>query len=152
MENKKAVISLIAGSCTLITVGGTVLLVTSLVDDNKDSSSNPQKPLDRGGNYEHYQLTNKFINNEFITSIVNKKLVNNKWVKTIDENKFQNFIKTNLRTIFKSISKFSSNADNYEININYQIQNNATNVAFDIDWNLPNSTYHYYDQLNISII
>ena len=90
MENKKAVISLIAGSCTLITVGGTVLLVTSLVDDNKDSSSNPQKPLDRGGNYEHYQLTNKFINNEFITSIVNKKLVNNKWVKTIDENKFQN--------------------------------------------------------------
>ena len=154
MERKKLLISLIAGSCALITIGSAALVAMQLIGNNKSSSSSEEtkekKPLSRGNNYEHYELTRKFLNNVYLSQVVDKTLDNGQWVKAINEDKFKNFMKTNFHTILKSIPKFATNADNYEVDINYQLIKNNTEVMFDVVWSLPKSNYHYYDQLCIS--
>ncbi|MCF0227655.1 MAG: hypothetical protein HUJ52_02435 [Malacoplasma sp.] len=154
MENKKVILPLIAGSCALITIGGATLIALQLIgkenETKKNNDSEETKPLNRGDNYEHVELTHNFMENKFLTNVIDKTLEDNKWVKSIDEPKFQNFMKNNVRAILKSISRFESDADKYEIEINYLIQNNQSRVLFDIVWGLPGSDYHYYDQLKIS--
>ena len=91
MEHKKLLISLIAGSCALITIGGAALVAIQLIGSNKSSSSTEQietkKPLNRGNNYEHYELTHKFLSNAYLSQVVYKTLQNGHWVKSINEDK-----------------------------------------------------------------
>ena len=53
--------------------------------------------------------------------------------------------------MFKSISKFEINADNFEFEFHYQLFNDDTGLFLDVVWQLPNNNYHYYDQIKLTL-
>ena len=161
MENKKIIVPLIAGSCALITIGSATLIAYELISKNSSSSSSQkeeaseEKPSYRGDKYTHFKLTSQIERDSFLTSIVDKTFDGNKWIKSISETKFQNYMKNNIRTILKKFEDFQDEADKYEIEVNYAIQEDCK-VTFDIVWSLPTEKEedreYYYDQLQISFM
>ena len=152
MQNKKVVVPLIAGSCALITIGAGALIAYELISKNKSTYSDDmkeEKPSYRGDNYTHFKLTSQFERDGFLTQILDKKLDGKKWVQSISEDKFQNYMRTNILSILKKYERFANEADKYEIEINYAIQEDSK-VIFDIVWSLPGVDKYYYDQLQIS--
>ena len=149
--NKKVAIPMIAGSCALITVGSGTLIAYQLIDNNKSNKLNTSetKPLNRGDDYIHYKLNEKLEEDNFVTQILDKKLDGDEWVKSINETKFRDYMENNIRKVLKNTKDFGDEIDQYEIVVNYVIQDGGK-VAFDIVWTPPNELIHYYDPLLIS--
>ena len=86
-----------------------------------------------------------------ILVIINAKFENDVYVHYIEESKLKDFFKNKFRNLFKSISKFEANANNFEVKFNYQLFNNNSGLLLDVVWNLPNSSYYYYDQIKLTL-
>ena len=68
---------------------------------------------------------------------------------TVDIKKF---FKDNLKNILLQINKFKSKADQYLFTVNFQISPDSKSLLFDLVWNLPNSSFFYYDQLKVFML
>ena len=80
------------------------------------------------------------------------KTIDGKIVKSIDKEKVKKFFKDNLKNILLQINKFKSKADQYLFTVNFQISPDSNSLLFDLVWNLPNSSFFYYDQLKVFML
>lgn len=130
MKNKKLVI-LISAFMSLIVLSSISLISISLI-----SSSLPEvisnKPLNRGDNYEEYDLSSYFRNDIDLTDFLDNKFIDNNYLIYFNEEKFCENIEQKLRTIFGSITKFKNNQDNYQISVNYQLFDDNQIILLDI--------------------
>lgn len=148
MKNKTA-ISLISGFLSLSVIGATTMVVTNLFS-NSISDKKEVKPLNRGDNYEHYELSNYLIKDKHLSLILKTNLEQgNK--KYIDEIKLQYYLRTRFREVLEQIPKFKNKKNQYSLKFNYLIQPDNQSVLLDVVWFIPNSDWYYFDQLNIKL-
>jgi len=116
----------------MILIGSFTLLTTNLLINNDFDKLDYKRPLNRGRNYEHFKLCKWLLENNDLHSIINAKFENDVYVHYIEESKLKDFFKNKFRNLFKSISKFEANADNFEIKFNYQLFNNNSGLLLDV--------------------
>ena len=151
MTKNKKTIGILAASLSAVLVSSITLLVTNLIVNNVESSTDYKRPLNRGKNYEHYEIKKWLLDDKNLPSIIDGKFEDNLYVKVINEIKLRKFLKNDFREILRKISKFATNADDYKITYNYQLIDNNKGVYLDIVWNLTNSNYYFYDQVKLLI-
>ena len=151
MTKNKNTISILAASLSTVLVSSITLLATNLIVNNVESSTDYERPLNRGKNYEHYEIKKWLLDDKNLPSIIDGKFEDNLYVRVINEIKLRKFLKNAFREILRKISKFTTNADAYKITYNYQLIDNNKGVYLDIVWNLPNSNYYFYDQVKLLI-
>ncbi|MDD6145117.1 MAG: hypothetical protein SOT25_03470 [Malacoplasma sp.] len=152
MNNKK-LIPLMAGCMSLILVSSTILVVSNFFNKETDIPIPKDiKPLNRGDNYEHYDISSYFKKYANFEEISTYKTIDGKIVKSIDKEKVKKFFKDNLKNILLQINKFKSKADQYLFTVNFQISPDSKSLLFDLVWNLPNSSFFYYDQLKVFML
>jgi hypothetical protein len=128
MINKK-VITAITAALSFSIIASVTLAIYSLSRsaDKHDPSLN--KPLNRGNNYEHVDLTNQFDKSKIKDLIVTN---NNDGTQSIfDKNKFKYHIETLIRSALSKIERFKNNVNNYKIVVSYQFTTNHT-IAIDM--------------------
>ena len=140
MTKNKKTIGILAASLSAVLVSSITLLATNLIVNNVESSTDYKRPLNRGKNYEHYEIKKWLLDDKNLPSIIDGKFEDNLYVKVINEIKLRKFLK-----------KFATNADDYKITYNYQLIDNNKGVYLDIVWNLTNSNYYFYDQVKLLI-
>lgn len=152
MNKDKRLMFFTACSISVLLISSITLLVANLIINNKDIDTiDYERPLNRGKNYEHFQLRKWLLTNNDLHQIINAKFENGKYIRYIEESKLKNFFKYKFRNMFKSISKFEINADNFEFEFHYQLFNDDTSLFLDVVWQLPNNNYHYYDQIKLTL-
>lgn len=150
INNKKSII-LISCFLSIILISSFTLLTINLLINDDFDKLDYKRPLNRGRNYEHFKLRKWLLENNDLHSIINAKFENDVYVHYIEESKLKDFFKNKFRNLFKSISKFEANADYFEVKFNYQLFNNNSGLLLDVVWNLPNSSYYYYDQIKLTL-
>ena len=150
IKNKK-IIGILAASLSTVLVSSITLAVTNIIINNRESSVDYDRPLNRGKNYEHFELKKWLLEDNNLPSIIDCKFEENLYVKVINETKLKKFLKNDFKEILRKIKKFSINADNYKITYNYQMFNNNKGIYLDIVWNLPNNNYYFYEQVKLLI-
>ena len=150
IKNKK-IIGILAASLSTVLVSSITLAVTNIIINNRESSVDYDRPLNRGKNYEHFELKKWLLGDNNLPSIIDCKFEENLYVKVINETKLKKFLKNDFKEILRKIKKFSINADNYKITYNYQMFNNNKGIYLDIVWNLPNNNYYFYEQVKLLI-
>lgn len=150
IKNKK-IIGILAASLSTVLVSSITLAITNIIINNRESSVDYDRPLNRGKNYEHFELKKWLLEDHNLASIIDCKFEENLYVKVINETKLKKFLKNDFKEILRKIKKFSINADNYKITYNYQMFNNNKGIYLDIVWNLPNNNYYFYEQVKLLI-
>lgn len=141
-----------ACSVSVLSISSITLLVTNLIISNIDIDTiDYDRPLNRGKNYEHFQLRKWLLTNSDLHQIINARFENGKYIRYIEESKLKNFFKYKFRNMFKTINKFKTNADNFEFKFSYQLFNDNHGLFLDVVWQLPNNNYHYYDQIKMTL-
>ena len=148
IKNKKT-IGILASSLSIVLVSSITLVTTNLIMNGSELSSDYERPLNRGKNYEHYELKKWLLEDKNLSSIIDGKFEDDLYVKVINETKLRKFLKNEFRDILRKIKKFETNADIYKITFNYQLFDNNKGVYLDIVWNLPNSNYYFYEQVKL---
>ena len=151
IKNKKTV-AILASSLSIVLVSSITLVTTNLIMNSSESSSDYERPLNRGKNYEHYELKKWLLEDKNLSSIIDGKFEDDLYVKVINETKLKKFLKNEFRNILRRIKKFETNADTYKITFNYQLFNNNKGIYLDIVWSLPNSNYYFYEQVKLLLI
>ncbi len=148
MKNK-TVISLISGFLSLSVIGATTLVVTNLINNDLNHHTN-DKPLNRGDNYEQYNLSSYLVKDVNLRKILKATLEEgNK--KYIDEVKLQSYLRTEFRDVLEKIPKFRNKKDQYQFKFHYLIHPNKQSALLDIVWFIPNTDWYYFDQINIKL-
>lgn len=150
IKNKK-IIGILAASLSTVLVSSITLAITNIIINNHESSTDYDRPLNRGKNYEHFELKKWLLEDYNLPTIIDCKFEENLYVKAINETKLKKFLKNDFKEILRKIKKFSINADNYKITYNYQMFNNNKGIYLDIVWNLPNNNYYFYEQVKLLI-
>jgi hypothetical protein len=124
MKFNKKIISL--GCATLATsiIGTTVLASLALKQEEKKQTK--EKTPACHPNYDHEYISSFIDHNYFI-----KKCLANFDHLIIDEAKFRENIGDMIKNALKRMNKFSNNANNYTIELNYQFVN-ETSVNLDV--------------------
>jgi hypothetical protein len=116
VANRKMVSFMCVAAAVTTTIVSTVVALT--LNKPTNDETNEVKPLNRGHDYEHYNLSScidrKVLNNVLITYDPNTKQ------RIINKTHFRNNIEDIIRDTLMKISKFKNNADQYRIRINYQ--------------------------------
>ena len=125
--NKKIVGIISFASASTIGVA-TTLSTIALTKDNEIISQEDanEYPLNRKSGYSKYSINETLINNTNIDQLVTVINDGNNYLYVISEDVFIRNFEAIVRETFSSISKFSSNANNYVIETNYLIENNHT--------------------------
>lgn len=92
-------------------VNSITLLATNLIVNNVESSADYERPLNRGKNYEHYEIKKWLLDDKNLPSLIDGKFEDNLYVRVINEIKLRKFLKNAFREILRKISKFTTNAD-----------------------------------------
>ena len=150
IKNKK-IIWILAASLSVVLVSSITLVATNLIINDHENSIDYERPLNRGKNYEHFELKKWLLEDRNLPTIIDAKFEDDLYVKVVNETKLRNFLKNDFREILRKIKKFSINADNYKITYNYQIIDNNKGIYLDVVWNLPNSNYYFYEQVKLLI-
>jgi patatin-like phospholipase/acyl hydrolase len=113
------------GCATLgITITGSAVLAALMLDkDDNDNYIPDTKPLDRGDNYEHYNLNINFDRESLKDKFVDYEIKDNHQTLVLSEKKFKSNIENIVRETFKSIDRFKTNADKFKLDIHYQFNN-----------------------------
>lgn len=150
-KNKKIINSLIAVGLSLTLIGTTTLIVSNYIFNDYHPNRN-NNPLNRGDNYEQFDLSSYLMNDNNLNDITDATFKNGQFIREISENKLVNYFKNQFRNVFNNIPKFKNNKDRFQFDLHYQIQNNKNNVLVDLVWYLPNANWFYFDQINIKLM
>jgi hypothetical protein len=111
------------GCATLgaVVIGSSVL--AALMIDGKSNNQNVtpnHKPLNRGENYEHYNLNLEIDHDVLREKLMDSETDGNKQSLLLSETKFRNNIETIVRNVLRTNDRFKSNADKYTLDIHYE--------------------------------
>lgn len=148
MFNKK-IITAITATVSLAIIASVCLGVYALTYNSNKNIQSPNKPLNRGSNYEHVDLTSHLDKSKLKDLMV---VINNDKTHSIfDKNKFKHYIESLIRNALSKIERFKNNANDFKIIISYQFTSDCS-ISIDVIWYLLKSNpYHYYDQIQISL-
>ncbi|MDR0674707.1 MAG: hypothetical protein LBF36_00325 [Mycoplasmataceae bacterium] len=145
MNINKKICSIGCATLALSIIGGTILASLAISHDQK-KDENDKNPSYHS-NYDHEAISS-FIDRNYFA----KKCLSTKNDLIIDEQKFRENIGDIFKFALKKMNKFTNNADNYTIELNYQFINDKV-VDSDVVWYLPGTNPHkYYDQFEISLL
>lgn len=86
------------------------MVIANSINNNHNEEEN-KKPLNRGDNYEQYDLKSAFNKYSKLKNILDSKYENDQIIKFINETKLKTFFKNEIKEIFKTIDKFKYNAE-----------------------------------------
>lgn len=150
MKNKKF-IGFIAGFLSVLVLSSVGIISISLIDSNLPNHNN-KNPLNRGDNYELYDLSSYFNKITTWSNTLNNEFIDGNYRISFNEKKFVSKIEDIIRNAFSKIDKFAKNKDKYQIKINYQLFDNNKKLLLDIVWNMPNVNYYFFSQSKIDIL
>jgi hypothetical protein len=111
------------GCATLgaVVIGSSVLAALMINDkNNNQNTTSNSKPLNRGENYEHYNLNLEMNRDILRESLIDYETTNQEQSVVLSEAKFKNNIESIVRNVLKNNDRFKSNADKYTIDIHYE--------------------------------
>ena len=82
MTKNKKTIGILTASLSAVFVSSITLLATNLIVNNVESSTDYERPLNRGKNYEHYEIKKWLLDDKNLPSIIDGKFEDNLYVKS----------------------------------------------------------------------
>jgi hypothetical protein len=123
MRINKKICSIGCATLALSIIGGVTLASIAISHDDKKNVSDKSPSYHH--NYDHEEIS-AFIDRNYFA----KKCLTTKDTLVIDEQKFRENIGDIFKFALKKMNKFTNNADNYTIELNYQL---VSDKAVDID-------------------
>lgn len=153
MKISRKTIAVLSCGMSVILIGSGALIGVSLIVNNSDDDTPEVKPMNRGDNYEHFKISQYVQNSNKLQSIISLYIVDDKYKRKINEDKFLENISLIIKDGLSNVEKFKTSIDKYKFDLSYRIGPNEDEILIDVVWYIPNSysQYYYYDQFKITI-